>query len=287
MKVVTILNFNNTSNATIDFTKKVPYITFPVLSKIPFINHGFSTKLGGVSTGHMATMNLGYGGPMLDDPANVLENFLLITESMGIDPNTIVRSWQVHKTNIRLVTKEDCGKGLYRDRDYNEIDGLISNTPGVTLVTNYADCVPLFFVDPVKKAIGLSHSGWRGTVQKMGKVTARHMTEAFGSNPDDIICVIGPSICEQCFEVGEEVASQFNKTFNLKDDSNHIISPNSKGRYQCDLWAANKEVLKEAGIKEDNIHTSGVCTSCHDELLFSHRKTQGKRGSLAAFLTIK
>jgi len=285
--VVTILNFNNTSNATIDFTKKVPYITFPALSEIPFIKHGFSTKLGGVSKGHMATMNLGYGGPLLDDPSNVLENFLLITESMGIDPNTIVRSWQVHKTNIRIVTKEDCGKGLYRERDYNEIDGLISNTPGVTLVTNYADCVPLFFVDPVKKAIGLSHSGWRGTVQKMGKVTVEHMTEAFASNPDDIICVIGPSICEQCFEVGEEVAAQFNKIFNLSDDNNYIISPNNKGRYQCDLWAANKAVLKEAGIKEDNIHTSGVCTSCHDELLFSHRKSQGKRGSLAAFLTIK
>ncbi|HHX11598.1 MAG TPA: peptidoglycan editing factor PgeF [Clostridiales bacterium] len=285
--MVTILNFNNTSNATIDFTKKVPYITFPALSEIPFIKHGFSTKLGGVSKGHMATMNLGYGGPLLDDPSNVLENFLLITESMGIDPNTIVRSWQVHKTNIRIVTKEDCGKGLYRERDYNEIDGLISNTPGVTLVTNYADCVPLFFVDPVKKAIGLSHSGWRGTVQKMGKVTVEHMTEAFASNPDDIICVIGPSICEQCFEVGEEVAAQFNKIFNLSDDNNYIISPNNKGRYQCDLWAANKAVLKEAGIKEDNIHTSGVCTSCHDELLFSHRKSQGKRGSLAAFLTIK
>lgn len=285
--MVTILKFNNTSSATIDFTNKVPYITFPILSEIPFIKHGFSTKLGGVSKGHMATMNLGYGGPMLDDPANVLENFLLISESIGIDPNTIVRSWQVHKTNIRLVTKEDCGKGLYRDRDYNEIDGLITNTPGVTLVTNYADCVPLFFVDPVKKAIGLSHSGWRGTVQKMGKVTVEHMTEAFDSNPEDIVCVIGPSICEQCFEVGEEVATQFNKIFNLKDENNNIISPNDKGRYQCDLWAANKEVLKEAGIKENNIHTSGVCTSCHDELLFSHRKSQGKRGSLAAFLTIK
>ena len=281
------MNFKNTSNATIDFSKQVPYITFPVLSEIPFINHGFSTRLGGVSTGHMTSMNLGYGGPTLDYPANILENFKLITDSMGIDPNTIVRSWQVHKTNIRIVTKEDCGKGLYRERDYNEIDGLITNSPGVTLVTNYADCVPLYLVDPVNKAIGLSHSGWRGTVEKMGKVTVEHMTEAFGSNPEDIICVIGPSICEQCFEIGEEVAVEFNKAFNLMDVSNHIISPNSKGRYQCDLWVANKEVLKEAGIKEDNIHISEACTSCHDDLLFSHRKTNGKRGSLAAFLAIK
>lgn len=281
------MKFKNTSNATIDFSKKVPYITFPVLSEIPFINHGFSTRLGGISSGYMASMNLGYGGPSLDDPANVLENFQRITESMGIDPNTIVRSWQVHKTNIRIVTKEDCGKGLYRERDYNGIDGLITNTPGVTLVTNYADCVPLFFVDPITKAIGLSHSGWRGTVNKIGKITVEYMTKSFGSNPEDIISVIGPSICEDCFEVGEDVAVEFNKAFNLKGDVNHIIKPNNKGRYQCDLWAANKAVLKEAGIKEDNIHTSGVCTSCHDELLFSHRKTQGRRGSLAAFLTIR
>lgn len=280
------MKFKNFSNATIDFSKKVPYITFPVLSDIPFINHGFSTRLGGVSTGHMASMNLGYGGPSLDDPANVLENFHLISESMGIDPNTIVRSWQVHKTNIRIVTKEDCGKGLYRERDYDEIDGLITNSPGVTLVTNYADCVPLFFIDPINKAIGLSHSGWRGTVNKIGKITVEHMTRSFASNPEDIISVIGPSICEGCFEVGEEVAVEFNKAFDLKSDANHIIKPNHKGRYQCDLWEANRTVLKEAGLKEENIHTSGVCTSCHDDLLFSHRKSNGKRGSLAAFLAI-
>jgi YfiH family protein len=280
------MKFENSSLAQIDFEKEVPYITFPVLSAQPFIKHGFSTRLGGVSNGIFSSMNFGVDtSPYQDEPANIKENYIRIAESIGVDPHSFVISKQVHKTNIRIVTENDRGKGLFIPTDYSEIDGLITDKPGITLVTKYADCVPLFFVDPKNKAIGLTHSGWRGTVQKIGKVTVEKMQETFGSNPEDIIAVIGPSIGPECYEIGEEVATEFKKAFPY-NWSEGILVDKDNGKYQCNLWAANHTVLAEAGLHPKNIHISGVCTCCNSDLLFSHRKTEGKRGSLAAFLAI-
>lgn len=277
------MTFVNTSEALIDLDKKVPFFTFPALSELPFIKHGFSTKLGGVSTGYFATMNLArkvIGNS--DEISNVEENFKRMADSIGFDVNTVVLSKQVHKTNIRLVDETDRGKGLIIPRDYDEIDGLITNKPDITLVTKYADCVPLYFVDTVKKAIGLTHSGWRGTVAKIGKITVEEMNKAFGSEPKDIIAVIGPSICRDCYEISGDTVEEFKKAFPEYYDN--ILTLKDNGRYLCDLWAANRYVLQEAGLAPSNIHISGVCTSCNSDILFSHRKTQGKRGSLAAFL---
>lgn len=280
------MTFENSNTAQIDLNREVPYLTFPVLSKIPFLRHGFSTKLGGVSKDMFATMNLGSETSLYqDDPANIEENYRRIADSIGFDVNNVVVSMQVHKTNIKVVDENDCGKGLFKPRDYDEIDGLITNRPNITLVTKYADCVPLYFVDPVNKAIGLSHSGWRGTVQKIGRITVEAMQKQFNSRLDDIVAVIGPSICMNCYEVGEETALEFLRAFpdNAEDS---ILKVMGNGKYLCNLWEANRVVLSEAGLEPRNIHISGVCTSCHSDLLFSHRKTQGKRGSLAAFLTL-
>lgn len=280
------MKFENNQNAQIDLTKEVPFLSFPVLSQIPNLLHGFSTRLGGVSEGIFSSMNLGHDlAPYADDPSNIEENYKRICESIGMNPKTIVISKQVHKTNILRVDEKDCGKGLFCPRDFDEIDGLITNTPNVTLVTKYADCVPLYFVDPVKKAIGLTHSGWRGTVKKIGKITVEAMKEQFGSNPDDIIAVIGPSICKDCFEIGEEVAVEFRYAF--QEQINLILFPKDNGKYLCDLWAANRSVLVEAGLESENIHISGVCTACNTDLLFSHRILGSSRGSLGAFLAIK
>lgn len=291
------MTFKNSSLAELDQSAEVPYIKFPLLSDIPFLMHGFSTRLGGISKGIFSSLNLGSdSSPFIDDPDNIRQNFERIAKSIGVDPQSIVLSKQVHKTTIRLVDEKDRGKGLYRPRDYEEVDGLITNQPNITLVTKYADCVPLFFVDPVKKAIGLSHSGWRGTVSKIGQITVKEMEKHFGSNPKDILAVIGPSICKDCYEVGEEVAMRFMEAFPLPADLPSgqnlpkdipVIEKNASGRYQCNLWEANRRVLLQAGLNLEHIHISGVCTSCHSELLFSHRKTQGKRGSLAAFLAIR
>lgn len=302
--------FVNSSSAQIDFSLETPFLYFPALTDIPFVKHGFSTKLGGVSEGMFAAMNLGSESlPYQDSPANILENYRRMASAIGFDVNTIVVSHQTHTANVREVKEDDRGKGLFCPRDYSDIDGLITNRANLTLVTKYADCVPLFFADPVKKAIGLSHAGWRGTVARIGKVTVEALHNAYGCDPEDIIAVIGPSICADCYEIGREVAEEFLRAFPggvsdgegtddradyiaagednaFRDMDEHILIPRDNGKYLCDLWAANRKVLREAGLKGSNIHTSGICTSCNSELLFSHRRTGGKRGSLAAFLSI-
>lgn len=276
------MDFMNTKTAILEKGKKAPYITFPALYKIPFIKHGFSTRLGGLSSGYLSSMNLDF---TRDDQITVLENFKIICHSMGLNYRDLVFSHQVHKTNIRLVSNKDKGKGILRPRDYSDMDGLITNIPGIPLVTFYADCVPLYFVDIEKKAIGLSHSGWRGTVARMGEKTINSMKDNFASDPKDIVAVIGPSICKDCYEVSEDVAYEFSKIF-TKAQCQDILEEKKDNKYQLDLWKANYHILIDAGVKLENIHISGVCTACNSDLLYSHRASGGKRGSLAAFLML-
>lgn len=263
----------------------VTYLSFRALEETGLVTNGFSTRLGGVSTGYFSSMN--FSQSKGDEPACVEENFRRMAHALGTKPERMVLSWQTHTVHIRQVTEEDAGKGIVRERDYKDIDGLITNVPGLTLVTLYADCVPLYLVDPVKKAIGLSHSGWRGTVNRMGQKTIEAMTEAFGTDPADLIVCIGPSICKDCFEVGEEVAEEFARAFDKKWHG-ELFSPNGKpGKYQLDLWRANEIVFEEAGVKKENIHTTNICTMCNSDYLFSHRKMGDKRGNLGAFLCLK
>lgn len=277
------MNFVNNKNAVLNTDIKTPFIKFPALSNISFIRHGFSTRLGGVSKGYFESMNLGYTNG--DNPKDVDENYRRICESIGLPMKDCVLSHQVHNTVVRLVTQDDKGKGIIRDRDYEGVDGLITNIPNIPLVTFSADCVILYFVDIKNQAIGLSHSGWRGTVKRMGKVTLEAMKEHFGTDPKDVVAVIGPSICMDCYEVSEDVAEAFNNEFN-SNQLTDILLDKGNHKYQLNLWEANKHILLDAGIEENNIHISDVCTSCNKDILFSHRATQGKRGVLAAFLMI-
>lgn len=280
------MKFENTEFAQIDFDEKVPYLSFPVLTKLPYIKHGFSTKLGGVSEGIFYSMNLGMDkSPYPDKKENIIENYNRMAQSIGVSPESLVISKQVHKTNIRVVEKEDLGKGLFVPADYEEIDGLITNQAGITLVTKYADCVPLYLVDTKRKVIGLSHSGWRGTVQKIGKITVQEMNRVYGSEPKDIIAVIGPSICRDCYEIGVEVATEFESAFQEVYEKG-ILTRKENGKYLCDLWAANLAVFEEAGLPKEHCFVSGVCTCCNHEWMYSHRKTGVNRGSLAAFLAL-
>ena len=262
----------------------VPYLSFKALEDTGMVINGFSTRLGGASKGRFATMNFSYSRK--DDPADVLENFTRMADTLGVERDRMVVSYQTHTTNVRRVTREDEGKGVIRERDYRNVDGLITDIPGITLVTFFADCVPLYFLDPVHKAIGLSHSGWRGTVKRMGQVTVDAMKEAFGTRPEDIIACIGPSICGDCYEVGEEVADEFADAFHEKYHD-VILLKKQNGKYQLDLWKANEIVLKEAGIKGDNLAVTNICTYCNPQLLFSHRRTAERRGNLCAFLSLK
>lgn len=261
-----------------------PFLSFRVLEEMGFVVNGFSTRLGGASTGKFSTMNFSYSRG--DDPEHVLENFTRMADALGVNRNRMVASWQTHTVNIRRVTQEDEGKGVIASRDYRDVDGLICAIPGITLVTFYADCVPLYFVDPVNRAVGLSHSGWRGTVNRMGEKTLQAMNKAFGTRPEDVTVCIGPSICKDCFEVGEEVVEEFQKNFARKDWESLWAKNGKPGKYQLDLWKANAVILEEAGVCRDRITVTNLCTRCNAEYLFSHRKCGENRGNLAAFLGI-
>jgi YfiH family protein len=264
-------------------SEQVPYFSFPILEDTGLVKQGFSTKMGGVSQGKYATMNFTFTRG--DNPEHVKENYRRMAKALDVDVEKMVLSYQTHTTNVRVVTESDAGKGIFKDREYQDVDGLITNVPGITLVTFYADCVPLYFLDPVHKAIGLSHSGWRGTVNRMGEVTVKKMEEAFGSRAEDMIACIGPSICRTCYEVGAEVIEEFKKGYDQKHWG-EIFTDKGNGKYWLDLWKANEIVLLNAGIKKENLEITDICTHCNSDYLFSHRTTGNERGNLAAFLSL-
>lgn len=256
----------------------VPFLSYPMLEETGIVHHGFSTKLGGVSKGCWATMNI--STTRGDDPEDVEENQRRIARAIGVKPEDMTFTNQTHTTNVAVVRAENKG------RRFMETDGMITNVPGICLVTFYADCVPLYFVDPVKKAIGLSHSGWRGTVGKIGKVTVELMQKTYGSDPKDILAAIGPSICQDCYEVSEDVIVKFQKSFEEKYWP-ELFYQKENGKYQLNLWKANELVFEEAGILKKHIAVTNVCTHCNPDILFSHHTTGNKRGNLSAFLALK
>ena len=262
----------------------VTYLTFPVLDATGIVTHAFSTRMGGVSEGWYSTMNFSFTRG--DNREHVLENYSRMAAALGVDREKMVLTWQTHTTNIRVVSADDLGKGVVKDRDYRDIDGLLTNMPGVTLVTFFADCVPLYFVDPLHHAIGLSHSGWRGTVQKIGEVTIKKMAEEYGSNPKDMKVAIGPSICQDCYEVSLDVIEEFKNAFDQKH-WDKLFYGKDNGKYQLNLWEANRIIFTEAGICPENISMPNICTCCNPKFLFSHRASHGKRGNLGAFLGIR
>lgn len=261
---------------------ELPLFHYPLLDETGIVRHCFTTRYGGVSEGMFSTLNLSFSRG--DIKESVEENYRRIAETMDVPCERIVCSDQTHTTNVRVVTEADAGTGIVRPKDYTDVDGLITNVPGITLATFYADCVPLYFVDPVHHAIGLSHSGWRGTVARMGKCTLEAMYREYGTEAADVYCAIGPSICQDCYEVSEDVAVQFEEAF--FGHESEILINKGNGKYQLDLWKANEIVLLEAGVKPEHLAVTDVCTCCNPKLLFSHRASHGKRGNLGAFLCL-
>ena len=278
------LEYKNKEHIFDEMEGAVPYLSFPMLRDTGLVTDGFSTRLGGVSEGCFSSLNLSFDRG--DDRAAVAENFRRMGEALGIRCEDMVLSQQTHTTNIRIVTDEDRGKGITRERDYTDVDGLITNEPGICLVTSFADCVPLYFVDPVKKAIGLSHSGWRGTVGKIGKRTVEMMGESFGSDPADILAAVGPSVCMDCYEVSGDVIEKFRQVFDEKLWP-ELFYEKENGKCQLDLWKANELIFLESGILPEHMAVTNLCTHCNSEILYSHRAAGDKRGNLCAFLALK
>lgn len=262
----------------------VPFFVFPSIEKTGSVVHGFSTRLGGVSEGIFSSMNVSFTRG--DREEAVRENYRRLGAAMGFSCENLVCSDQTHTVNLRVVTEEDRGKGFVRPKDYTDIDGLVTDVPGLVLAAFYADCVPLYLVDPVRRCIGLSHAGWRGTAGKIGKRTVELMREQYGSSPEDLVAAIGPSICQSCYEVSKDVIEKFQEAFDERFWP-ELFYEKDGGKYQLNLWRANELGFLEAGVRAERIAAAGVCTCCNPELLFSHRASRGRRGNLGAFLMLK
>ncbi len=260
----------------------MPLFVFPALEETGFVKHAFTTRKGGVSQGIYASLNLSFSRG--DDEEAVKTNYRRLAQALCVPYGSFVCADQTHTANVVRVGREHASVPEPGKKGFTDVDGMVTNVPQVTLITFFADCVPLYFVDPVHRAIALSHSGWRGTVGRIGRVTLETMKREFGTDPQDTVCAIGPSICRDCYEVGADVAEEFEREFAGR--KNEILTAKGNGKYQLDLWRANEIVLMEAGVKKERISTTQACTCCHCDLLFSHRASKGRRGNLAALLSI-
>ena len=272
-------------------TDGVVTLAAPLLEEQTWLRHGFSTRLGGVSEGDCYSMNLGFGRESNEE--NVRENYRRIAGAVGFKPEDMVFTYQTHTNVVRKVTEDDRGKGFARPRDYQDVDGLITDVLGIALTIFAADCVPLLIADKRLHVIGASHSGWRGTIADIGGETIRRMHEEYGTRAEDCVCVIGPSICGDCYEVSPDVGERFREAYSgaLADMVCPVREPDKCSeptlKYSLNLWEACRQNFLRAGVPEEQILMTDICTCCNPELLFSHRASQGKRGALAAFLQIQ
>lgn len=253
-------------------------IQFPALAH-PALVHAVTTRAGGVSQPPLDTLNLSWARP--DDPAAVLHNRLQVCAALGIALDDVVQAGQVHKTLVRAVGSAERGAGARaRATVLPPADGLITNTPGLVLLACFADCVPLLAFDPVRRAVGVAHAGWRGTVADMGGALVRALGEHYASDPADLRVVIGPSAGPCCYAVGDEVvtaaAPAFGSALLHRDDQVFF-----------DLWAANRAALERAGVPGAQIETAGVCTITHADRFFSHRATGGATGRFGAIIGLR
>ena len=263
----------------------VPLIESPLLQEIRLLRHGFSTRKGGVSKEHLSSLNLGFN--LGDEKEKVLENFRILGSLFEAKPEDFVLTQQTHSVNVRHVGREDRGKGIFRERDYTDVDALMTDEEGVILSAFYADCVPILFYYKGHRAIASCHSGWRGT---HGRILARvieAMQREFSSKPEEIYIAIGPSICKNCYEVSEDVGEAFLDAFPALREMTKNASPIervSEEKFHIDLWELNRWIALENSIPAENISISGYCTMERPDLFFSHRYSQGKRGVQGAFI---
>ena len=262
----------------------LPMVESPLFQRETGIQHGFSTRKGGVSKEHLASLNLSFS--VEDAKENVLENFRRIGERFGKTPEDFVLSKQSHETKVLKVGMKDRGKGITKDRDYEGIDALITDEEGLILSCFSADCVPILFYDPIHKAVGACHSGWRGTKGKILRNVVEEMSKHFSSNPADILIAIGPSISKEQYIVSEDLGLSFLEDYKdcSEEDSSSPIRRLSEDKFQLDLWDLNRRIALDCGLKKEHISISGYCTMENPELFFSHRYSQGKRGLQGAFI---
>lgn len=258
------------------------YFTIPSFTATGLIIHGFTARHGGVSGGPYASLNLAFH--VGDDPEQVRVNRKTVAGVLGFAPEKLVTAEQVHGDQISVLTAEHAGMGAM---DYASAipatDGVITNVPGIPIATFYADCVPVFILDPVRKVIGLAHAGWKGTVMKIAQKTVIRMSEIYGTKPGDCLIGIAPSIGPCCYEVDSAVYKEFDREYK---DIAVFLTPTAPEKWRLDLWTANLHQLLEIGIRQENVDISRICTCCNKEILFSYRGEKGLTGRMGAFLML-
>lgn len=244
------------------------------------VRHFFTTKFGGVSTGHVESLNLGFNRGDLKE--NVVENYHIVARELGVDFEKITVTRQVHSDEVAVVTEKEIGMGLSQPFTWNA-DAIVTNLPGVPIAGFYADCVVTLISDPVSQSIGVCHSGWRGTAKNILGKTVQKMVDNFGAKPENTIAVIGPSIGQCCFETDEDVP------LDMKSQMGDVVLPfiETRGeKFHVDLQGINRMNLQKAGLRDGNIIDSGICTMCRQDEFWSHRATKGVRGVQAGFIVL-
>ena len=260
---------------------ELQYITFDNISATGFVNHAFSTRLGGISHGRFSSLNLGLNRG--DDREYVLDNYRRVAEAVGFNWRNVVFSNQVHSIGVYRAETVDRGNGILRESTIKDMDAFVTNAENVVLQTFHADCVPVFLVDPVRRAVGLVHAGWLGILREIARVTVERMTGEFGTDPADIVAAIGPSIGPDSFEVDADVADRFRDELPFSIE----FTRRNESKFLIDLWAINRRSLENAGVTPHNIEEARLCTFEHPEMFYSHRLMDTERGTMAAFIEIK
>ena len=263
------------------FTKhtdnSILYLRSDTLGTVP---HGFSTRLGGVSPAPWDSLNLGVGrGDAMD---NVRENYRRFCAVLGLNAHRAVLSKQVHEDVVRHVTAEDAGKGLWRDRDYTSVDGMVTDVAGLPLVVFSADCNVILLHDPVRGAIGACHAGWRGTALGIARKTALEMVRLFGCKPSDIRAAIGPAIGQCCFETDDDVPAALRAALGAEAEP---YMEQHGAKTHIDLKGNNALWLRKAGVEEIDICHD--CTACNPDLYWSHRRMGNDRGAQIAMIALE
>ena len=250
------------------------------LDKAGGVSHGFSTREGGITADPpKASLNLSW--TRCGSPEEVIANFKIFAEGAGIDYDDMAVVNHEHGANVLRIAHEHRGRGFYKD-PLPPCDGIITDDPTVTLVTSHADCGAYFFYDPVQRAIGMAHAGWKGTLLRIGAEMARRMAEEFDTDPSDIIAATGPCICRECFEVDADLGEKFQSEFGYPG----ISRPGRQGKAYVDLELAAAVQFVEAGIRPESITLMNACTYENRQHFFSHRRDKGITGSMAAYIKL-
>jgi len=259
--------------------RSVGIFTLPTFNKFVGVKHGFSARIGGASTGEFASLNLSFSR---EEPRDkVMRNYRIFCDAAFINEESMVMDNYAHGTSVQLVDRRDAGRG-YTRTPLPICDAMITNDPAITLITGHADCMALFFFDPVHRSIGLAHAGWRGALNRIGACVVSSLGKTFQTRPSELYVGIGPSICSHCFEVDLDVANTFSATF---PDTPCVNMIDERKKATVDLWMVVFRQLIDAGVLADHISLMGVCTY-EDRRLFSYRRDGGNTGGMAAFLAL-